>query len=485
MRTRLRLIPLGALAAAAACLALAAPASASHNQVTFFDASNQLAGQYGAASRTHALDELAALGTDVVRYDVYWRQVAPGSDQPTRPAGFNARDPLSYGAGGANWEPIDVVVKGAADRGMKVALVLTGAPPSGRVPRWASLDPDGAQSDPDPAAFGEFAEAVAKRYGGGPGSVGDVSYISIWNEPNSPTFLRPKRGEGAAQVISIYRNLIVAGQQGLAAGGYKGSVLAGELGPVAKARIRDPLNFTRAVFCLNRKGKRVGACQRLDIAGWSHHPYLFSRPPFLKPFGGRQISFANIRRMQKIVGRARATGAISGSARFFVTEFGFPSRPDSPIGVPRREQAEFISIAEYLAYNNPGIASFAQYLLRDDPRGSAAYGFSSALCPANAPATGPVGGAGCKPAYAAFRTPLVVRAHNAKRVTIWGYVRPAKGPTTVRIRFRDRAGRAKPLRTVRTDAAGYFQFGAANKPGRTWGVAWGKLKGPMVRAFRF
>jgi hypothetical protein len=251
-------------------------------------------------------------------------------------------------------------------------------------------------------------------------------------------------------------------------------------------RRRDPLNFTRSVFCLNKRGKRVGACPRLDISGWSHHPYLFSRPPFLKPFGGRQVSFANLRSMQKLVDQAKRAGSISSSAQFYVTEFGFPSRPDSPIGVPRQQQAEFISIAEYLAYTNPGLASYAQYLLRDDPRGSLAYGFSSGLCPANSPDTHPVGqGFGCKPAYAAFRTPLVARIRSAKRVTIWGYVRPATGPTTVRIRFRDSGRPARPLRTVTTNAAGYFQFGAPNKPGRRWGVAWGKFKGPLIRGYAF
>jgi hypothetical protein len=483
---RLRLIPLGALGAALACMALAAPASASHGQVTFFDASNQLSGQYGAGQRIRALNEMAALGVDVVRFEVYWRNIAPGSDSATPPAGFDPRNPLTYGANGADWDPVDEVVKGAAARGMKVALVLSGAPPTGRVPRWASDDPNGSQSAPSPGAFSDFAYAVGKRYGGGPGSVGTAAYVSIWNEPNSPTFLRPKTGQGAAQAIALYRQLIVAGQQGLVAAGYPGRILAGEVGPIAMDRRRDPLNFTRAVFCLNGRGKRVGACPPLEISGWAHHPYLFSRAPFQKPFGGRQVSFANLGSMQKLVAQAKRTGAISRSAQFYVTEFGFPSRPDSPIGVPRQQQAEFISIAEYMAYNNPGLASFAQYLLRDDPRGTAAYGFASGLCPANSPDTHPVGtGFRCKPAYAAFRTPLVARARSAKRVTIWGYVRPATGPATVRIRFRDQGGPAHPLRTVTTNTAGYFQFGAPNKPGRRWGVAWGKFKGPLIRAYAF
>ncbi|MFN2611920.1 MAG: hypothetical protein ABR536_00955, partial [Solirubrobacterales bacterium] len=73
MRTRLRFIPPGFLAVALLALALAAPASASHSQLTFFDASNEQDGTRGGPALVHSLDELKALGVDVVRLQVSWR----------------------------------------------------------------------------------------------------------------------------------------------------------------------------------------------------------------------------------------------------------------------------------------------------------------------------------------------------------------------------------------------------------------------------
>jgi hypothetical protein len=494
-RRRLR-CPLAGTLLAGALLSLtfSASAGASHDQVTFFDASNELSGQFGASARTKSLDEMQHLGVDVIRYEVYWRLLAPSPDAASPPAGFDPRNPLTYGLAGANWAPLDAVVEGAAARGLSVAFVLSGSPPDGKVPRWASRDPNGTQSDPSPGAFGDFAYAVGKRYGGGPGSVGNVRYISVWNEPNSATFLRGAAGQGAAAIPPLYRQLVSSAGAGLSAAGWPGKLLIGELGPTGTSKLRKPLRFLRATLCLNRNYKSVGGCAKLDVDGWAHHPYSFGRAPFQPVLNPEQISFANLRVLQRALAKARRAGALSG-ARLYVTEFGYPSRPDSSIGVSQRLQAEYISIAEYLAYKNPGVASYAQYLMRDDPPGGPASGFTSGLCPHSAPDNAATrNGAGCKPAYAAFRTPLVVRARACHKkgcaaavsgpVTIWGRVRPATGPTQVTILFRD-GGPAKVLRTVRTDSAGYFQFRAKAKPGRVWRTSWNGFKGPFVRAYRF
>jgi hypothetical protein len=497
-RRRLRRPIAGALLAGALLsLTWSASAAASHDQVTFFDASNELSGQFGASAHTKSLDEMERLGVDVIRYDVYWRLFAPSPDATSPPPGFDPRNPLTYGLAGANWAGLDAVVQGAAARGLAVALVLSGSPPDGKVPRWASRDPNGTQSDPSPGAFGDFAYAVGKRYGGGPGSIGNVRYISVWNEPNSTTFLRGAAGQGPAAIPPLYRQLVTSARTGLTAAGWPGKLLIGELGPTGTSKLRKPLRFMQATLCLNKNYKPVGGCGRLDVAGWAHHPYSFGRAPFLPGLNPEQVSFANLRVLEAGIAKARRAGALSPGARLYVTEFGYPSRPDSPIGVARRLQAEFISLAEYMAYQSPSVASYAQYLMRDDPPGTSASGFTSGLCPHNAPDNASARtGAGCKPAYAAFRTPLVVRARPCRGnkacakavfgpVRIWGRVRPATGPTQVTIRFQDPGSPAKVLRTVRTNSAGYFQFRAKTKAGRLWGVSWNGLKGPLVRAYRF
>ena len=127
--------------------------------------------------------------------------------------------------------------------------------------------------------------------------------------------------------------------------------------------------------------------------------------------------------------------------------------------------------------------------------------FASGLCPTNTPESLYAGqGIGCKPAFAAFRTPLVARARGRclartergcmrrttpRRVTIWGHVRPAQGPTAVQIRYRDRGGAPRHLRSVVTDSLGYFTFKVPNRRGRRWQAVWEGLKGPLVRAYGF
>ena len=51
----------------------------------------------------------------------------------------------------------------------------------------------------------------------------------------------------------------------------------------------------------------------------------------------------------------------------YITEFGIMSKPNRYQGVPSRKQAEYDAIAERIAWSNPRVASFSQYLLKDDP----------------------------------------------------------------------------------------------------------------------
>ena len=47
------------------------------------------------------------------------------------------------------------------------------------------------------------------------------------------------------------------------------------------------------------------------------------------------------------------------------------SKPNRELGVPVAKQAEFDAIAEHIAWSNPRVAAFSQYLLKDDPLGGA------------------------------------------------------------------------------------------------------------------
>ena len=83
-----------------------------------------------------------------------------------------------------------------------------------------------------------------------------------------------------------------------------------------------------------------------------------------------------------------------------------------------KRQAEYLGIAEYLAFHNRGIRSYAQYLLRDDPIGQD-FAFTTGLRRA---------GGKKKPSYRAFALALAVKSLRGGRVLVWGHVRPRGQP---------------------------------------------------------
>ena len=91
-------------------------------------------------------------------------------------------------------------------------------------------------------------------------------------------------------------------------------------------------------------------------------------------------------------------------------------------------------MAEHIAYVNPRVASFSQYLMSDDPPRSSGYryaGFESGLRRADGRP---------KPAYEGFRLPLAVEVYGRNDV-LWGLVRPLRGVTKVTIEHRAKGSR--------------------------------------------
>ena len=63
-----------------------------------------------------------------------------------------------------------------------------------------------------------------------------------------------------------------------------------------------------------------------------------------------------------------------------------------------------------------------------------------------------------KPAWDAFRMPVVITRLSRGTGEVWGQVRPAEGPTTVVIAVSPRVGRPfRVARRVTTNVAGYFR----------------------------
>lgn len=475
--------PLLALASAVLVITslIAVPAaSASRSQTTLFDLGG-VALDITPQARAEQLDELQAFGVDTVRAIVTWRQIAPEPDSASKPA-FNASDPAAYPP--EKWAGLDDLVRGARSRGMD--LLLT---PSTPVPIWGSRARE-QFTDPDPAEFQQFIQALGTRYSGGytpaatptdpaPTALPRIDRWSVLNEPNLTLFLRPQFRGGRSVAGKLYRELFLAAQRGLQASGHgEDTLLIGETSPGPGRGGTDPITFLRGVFCLNAKFKRSGACPRIDADGWAQHPY----DPINAPFESSKslINLVTITRLVQALNKAKAAGRVTRRLPIYVTEFGVESVPDRKFGVSLLRQAEYLGISEYLMYRNGRIRSFGQYLMNDD-QGNAQVNFQTGLRFSDGRQ---------KLSYKAFAIALVAQLPNPRRsqVTIWGHVRPSGAPYTVKVKSRGPG--PDPTKTVRTNANGYFQFRTPFREGRRYSASTRlpdgtELTGPFVRVYSF
>jgi hypothetical protein len=385
-------------AAVTAAVALGAPVGAvAQAQVSVIEDDASLL-RAGDARRERTLDDMAALGADVVRVLVLWRD-APGV-----------------------WPALDAVVAGARARGLDVLLTLTGPGPaaaSGCVPR------DGA-CRPDPQAYARFVAAAGARYP-------TVHRWSLWNEPNIPSWLRPqwtvgRDGRAALTAPRLYRALARAGAAALAQTGHGGDdVLVGETAPVTTGtsgslarRTTAPLSFARAVL----------ASRGVPGTGWAHHAYSAAglRDPAL-PAPRAALGPAGLGVLERELSRAAARHGTARRLDVWITEAGFQTDPpDRFFGVAPAVQAAWINETDWLMARRPRVRSVAQYLVRDEPRLSS---FQSGLRT--------VSGAR-KPAWDAYRAPLWIAQRPAGRIAVWGHVRP-RGARLVALQRRSAGAR--------------------------------------------
>jgi hypothetical protein len=480
---RRRLLVAAATVAAALSLVATTGASASRSQTTLFDLGGA-ALDIPEEGRAKQLDELQDFGVDTVRVIVAWRQIAPEPNSPTKPP-FDATDPAAYPP---QWDALDDLVLGARSRGMDVLLT-----PSSPVPNWASRVHDSI-TDPIPSDFQQFVQALGTRYSGSyttppPVQPTDppsttlprVERWSVYNEPNLTLFLKPQLKHGKSVSARIYRELFLAAQRGLEASGHgTDTLLIGETSPGAGRKGTDPITFLRGVFCLNAQFKRKGACAPIDVDGWAQHPYDPFDAPFEEP-SAELINLVTIDELSKALNKARAAGAVSGRLPIYVTEYGIESVPDRKFGVSQLRQAEYIAISEYLMYINRRIRSFGQYLMQDDA-GNAQINFQTGLRFSDGRE---------KVAYNAFSIALVAQrpTEERKKVTIWGHVRPKGGSSSVTVKARG-PGAAHTIKTIHTNANGYFQFRTPFHEGRRYSASTRlpdgtELTGPFVRVYVF
>jgi hypothetical protein len=512
--------------AVAAAFFGAAPASASPTQISIVQDEGRLLHE-GPAAQAQALDEIKALGADVVKTTVNWRSIAPAGSH--KPSGFVGDDPSQYTP--SNWSAYDSLVRGAAARGLKV-LFLVG----GRAPDWAvsSRKAPAGSYRPSAVEFGRFVKALGTRYsgsynpaaapGGAPPSQqpsgpppcqtptppGDpcptpipasvkftrpaptawtaddsgvlprVDIWSVWNEPNLSGWLQPQYTRKKVPVSpQIYRGLFLAAHDALVASGHtKDEILMGDLLPFARsgktypARV-SPIRFLRELACVNNKYRAyrgASAASRgctnykpLPGTGIAYHPYTLAGGPESLTPLADDATINDLTRLDRAL-RKLSRRFVDHKMPIWITEFGYQTDPPDPFASPIALVPRFMSESEWLAYHDQRVKSYAQYPLSDDSTaGRGLSRFHGFQSGIDSSSNRPK-----KFVYQAFKTPLFVRLISRSSVEVFGGVRTAGGGTAELQVATGKSSKYRKLATVTLNPRGYFDrdFRVSNAAGR-------------------
>jgi hypothetical protein len=447
-------------ALAAAALVPAAAAHASGSMQTGIADDTALLKEPSDARAKDVVEAWAALGIDDVRITVQWQAIAPANAAPRAPAGFRGEDAQSPGY---DWSRVDRAVKLVSEAGMRPMLMITGPGPL-----WASQAPSRhrVRYKPRPDLFGAFAHAVATRYRG----MAD-RYI-IWNEPNLPLWLQPQNtcsdGRCTPYAPHLYRRLVRAAYPAIKAADPAATVLFGALAPRGESQTKTnartrPLAFIRGMACVDSRLRRTrsGPCAGftpLTADGFAYHPHSTTRAPDDPQPRPDDASIGDLGRLERTLDGAQRAGGLrkAGGGRFglYFTEWGYQTRPPDPIeGVTLAQQSRWLQQGAYIAWKDPRVKLLTQYEWRDErlgrgKRATKYSGWQSGLRFADDDA---------KPSLASFADPFFVDTTRSP-ARLWGQVRPGRA-ARVTVQRRN-AGHWTTLRTLTTNAAGYWKLAA-------------------------
>jgi hypothetical protein len=402
---------------------------------------------YGSATRSVWLDRTVAAGAQFVLVPVVW---GPYRGRPA--AGTDPSDPANpaYDFGG-----LDATIRAATARRLTVVLDVEGGAPSWAEgpARLAAAEPGSWR--PNPAAYAQFARAVARRYSGsfnpGTGVLPRVSYYQAWAEPNLPFHLTPQwvraGGRWVAESPIIYRGLLNAFYAAVKGVHSSNVVIAGGMSPNGDppgGNRMPPALFVRDLLCL-RRSLAPAPCQdpaHFDVL--AADPYSFAGP--LR--NASKVHDVSLSDMGKLT-RALAAGERAGRAlprihhRVWVTEFGWETRPPDPHGVPLLKRARWIEKAFYVLWRQ-GVDTATWYLIVDQsPTMSLTATWQSGLYYVDGRR---------KPYLEAFRFPFLANRLPHGHALLWG-VSPDAGTVLVQIR---RSGRWTTILRQRVSAHEVF-----------------------------
>jgi hypothetical protein len=229
-------------------------------------------------------------------------------------------------------------------------------------------------------------------------------------------------------------------------------------------------------MCLSKSYKKAPGCSKLRIDGYAHHAYTRRNGPSFVSTDTDEVSIGSLGRLVHALDRAAKAHAIDADRGIYLTEFGIQSKPDPIAGVSLSKQAEYIAISERIAYANPRVKAFSQYLMADDkpvkgaPASKRYPGFETGLRTSSGKR---------KPAYNGFMLPLAVKRYGVRDV-LWGRVRPAGGVAAEITIERSRGSGWKRLTALTTSPRGVFGLSTAHRSNERYRVKWVRPGGTTV-----
>jgi hypothetical protein len=299
--------------------------------------------------RLQVFDLAQSANAGIVRTTVYWSRIA--ESRPT-----TAINPFDKNY---RFDDLDEFVRSAGLHGMEVMLTIWGTP------AWANGGKGQNYAPTKMSDLQNFARALASRYSGRFSGYPFVRYFTIWNESNLGQFLSPQYdAKGKPVAPGIYAKLYRAAYAGIKKGNPRALVGIGE----TSARGRDHFLGKQGTQETESPGRfaELVSKQRpvLKFDAWSHHPYPTS--PNQKPtqiVRWPNVTLTQLPRFEESLDKWFKRRAIP----IWITEYGYETKPAEPHGVTLAQQAAYTRQVLNIAANDPRVAMFIWFIVRDDP----------------------------------------------------------------------------------------------------------------------
>jgi hypothetical protein len=370
-------------------------------------------------------------GAQMVLIAVDWASIAP-----SRPA-----SPTDPGDPAYRWEALDGAIGAASAQGLRVALAISEAPSWAEGPGRPVGVPQGAWR-PQAAAFGAFAQAIARRYGGSfpdpqapDTALPRVRYWQAWAEPNLTIHLAPQWVQRKHRYLPesplIYRRLLNAFYAGVKAAHPDNFVITAGTAPFGDPPGQErmpPARFVRALLCVDGAPARPAPCpDPAHFDALAHDPYSIGGP-YEHALNPDDVSIPDMGRLSEPLGVAERTGRALpwGPKQLWATEFSWDSDPPDPHGVPAQTQARWLEEALFELWRE-GVSTAIWYQVRDAlPIPSYASTYQSGVY---------LHDGRPKPARQAFLFPFVLQRTSPATLVVWMKA-PEDGQLAVQRRLR-------------------------------------------------